>query len=214
MGTYFKEARIKVILVALPKTKGERLAERLVTLGPEDPGHIEVVSARTLDECRTKIDPHSSTAICVNVDKFKAGELCSFVGETRGKHPLVPFCLAASARWFKEMPGVSKYWRERFSHYYRLELDASDANFSANAAVVRDLFIADAVKVKAMQSYETVQGNMVKIRVAPTMDTWHAVVIALAMLLLGAIVNPLGERLVKDCDDTPGNAKPTTAKAK
>ena len=214
MGQYLTEARVKVVLLALPKAKGERLAQRLTTRSAEDPGNVEVVSARTFDECRTKLKNKDATAICVNVGAFKTHELVDFIGEIRGKHELVPFCLAANTSWFEDMPGVPKNWRERFGHYYRLELNTSDADFTANAAVVRDLFIADAVKVRAMQSYQTVTGSMVKLRVAPSLDVWHALAIALAMLLIGAFVNPLGERLVKDCDEVaPANAKQSATTA-
>lgn len=63
--------------------------------------------------------------------------------------------------------------------------------------MIRDLFVADAVKVEALRAYVTTRrGSQVKLRIAPSIDAWLAVVIAIVSVILGAIATPVAERLL------------------
>lgn len=59
------------------------------------------------------------------IDIFSVGtkQGPDFISYVRTQYPIVPICLYSYSDMLTEMKGVSDYWKDRFSHYFKLEKD-------------------------------------------------------------------------------------------
>jgi len=75
----------------------------------------------------------------------------------RRDYPHVPICLIGMNEDFQSWPNVPTNWRERFTHYYRIQLDTDDATRQEQVALVFSLFLADVIKASAFKRSQTLE---------------------------------------------------------
>jgi hypothetical protein len=196
MGWLIREARACIALVGLEQTTSKALRPILLKSGPDDPGTIELHDVRTIAECRELMESQSLTGMCINLQAFVPSECVAFIADVRTTHPLVTFCLLGSSSYLKNFPGFHENWRKRFEHYFKLHADSSHDDFEQNAGKLRDLFVADVIKTKALGQYETTPGALIRLKAASPYGFWLSlIVVALTALLAGAI-GPLMDRFL------------------
>lgn len=195
MGRFIKDTTVKVGLVGVQEETGTRLIERFTTVSATDPGTFEVVRLKDLGEAKRALKKAKVNAICIALESFGIDESIGFVGDVRVTYPLVPFCLVGTRSFLDELSGFHEAWKGRFSHYYKIASDDGDDDFAENAGLLRDLFVADSVKCRALGNYETTPGAVVRIRAPRPYGFWTLVAVALLSALAGGAVAPLMERL-------------------
>lgn len=143
-----------------------------------------------------------------------------FIAHIRAEHPHVAFCLVGTHSYLKELPGFHSLktstangapsWKERFGHYFKLHTDLDETDFEIEAGLVRDLFVADSIKSRALGLYQTIPGAVVKWREGAAKGTGLAVFAGLAGALIGAVVSPLVAYMLPN-KETPNGASQATA---
>ncbi len=194
MGRFLKETNVRVGLVGMDDPIALKLIDRFTTTSAYDPGRFEVALFSGLPECRQAVNAGKTQAICVVPGKFGAGELTEFIGGIRTAQPLVSFCLVDTKQFLNGMPGFDKVWRDRLSHYYKLEMDVEDDDFAENIGLLRDLFVADSVKCRALGRYETTPGAVIRLRSSRPYGFWLVIVASFLAAVVGGAVGPLLER--------------------
>ena len=191
MGRFIKETAVKVGLVGIDDSTAQKLIDRLTTTSAHDPGTFEVMRFTSLVECRQAVISGKIHAVCVVPETFEPDGFTTFVGSIRVTNPLVPFCLVGTKRFLNELPGYHEAWKERLSHYYKLALDVIDDDFSENAGLLRDLFVADSVKCRALGQYETTPGAVIRLKSPRPYGFWLVIVASLLAAMIGGAVGPL-----------------------
>lgn len=209
MGWLIKEATAAIVLVGIDAPTTTRLRPTLVKYGAEDPGTVEIHQVQSFAECRTLIEPRDIRGICINIPSFPAADTVAFIADLRTTHPLITFCLAGPAKVLDEMNGFHKNWRDRFKHYFHLRTDASDDDFEANAGALRDLFIADVVKCKALGQYQTTPGALIRLKAASPYGFWTSLIILAITALIAGAIAPVMDRYFPAKEEAP--AAPPTA---
>lgn len=172
MGAYLRETKAVVAMVGVERGVANKLSSRLTLRGPDDPGEFIVREFPDLESTRLQLDPMGVTAICINLDAFPALEAVSFISGIRQSHPLIPFCLLGKEATLEKMDGIPEQWRDRFRHYFKFQTDVGNDHFDVRAGLVRDLFVADSIKVRALAKYETTPGVMAKLKNQIPPGTW------------------------------------------
>ncbi|HEY0329927.1 MAG TPA: hypothetical protein VGC77_12600 [Rhodopseudomonas sp.] len=147
-------------LVGIPQPEAARIEQRFLTRSEKDAGRIEVTPYRSIQKCAEAVRNQRVTAICIWLRAFDPAELVSFIGDVRVTHPFISFCLVGTTDDLNQLRGIHKGWQQRFRHYFKIYSD--DGTFDAYVDVVRDLFVADAIKMRALGHYQTLPGGMVK----------------------------------------------------
>jgi hypothetical protein len=192
MGWFMKEAHARVVLVGLDERTIAKLRTALVTAAVGDPGTIELHWVDTIEECRELMEgPKELSAICLGLQSFPVRDCISFIADIRTTHPLITFCLVGTSKFLKQMPGYHEKWRERFRHYFQLTINHSDDDFDQNAGALRDLIIADSVKVKALGQYQTTPGALVRLKAAVPYGFW----LSTFVVLLAGSIGPILDRV-------------------
>ena len=212
MGWYFKEAFAAIVLVGMDAPTFNRLRPTLTKHGSEDPGTVEIYQAQDFADCRTLIDRHDIRGVCINIPGFSPAETVAFVADLRTTHPLITFCLAGPTKVIRDMDGFHKNWRERFKHYFHLKTDANEADFEANVGALRDLFIADVVKCKALGQYQTTPGALVRLKAASPYGFWLSLIVLTLTALIASAIGPVMERYLSAPDKSPAAQAPPAAK--
>jgi hypothetical protein len=104
--------------------------------------------------------------------------------------------LVGTQDFLDKLPGYHEAWKDRFGHYYKLALDVSDDDLSENVGLLRDLFVADAVKCRALGQYETTPGAVIRLRAPRPYGFWWLIVVSLLAALVGGMVGPVLERVL------------------
>jgi hypothetical protein len=94
-------------------------------------------------------------------------------------------------------PGAPS-WKQRFGHYFKLHTDLDETDFETEAGLVRDLFVADSIKSRALGLYQTIPGAVVKWREGAAKGTGVTVIAGFAGALIGAVVSPLVTYMLPD----------------
>ena len=196
MGRFIKETTVKVGIVGLEEPTAKKLIDRFTTATVNDPGTFEVMRFASLAECRNAVNSSKVNAVCIALDKFTVDESTAFIGDIRVTNPLVPFCLVGTQGFLDTLPGYHGAWRNKFAHYYKLASDVGDDDLSENAGLVRDLFISDSVKCRALGQYETTPGAVIRLQAPRPYGFWLLVVVSLLAALVGGSVGPALERLL------------------
>ncbi len=209
MGQLIKDASIVVALVGLDGPRIKQLTERLTTSGGHDPGHVSVLPYDRLQDCEEAVRDKRINAICVAVEKYQAQALTCFVAEIRVTAPLVSFCLMGTDEVLTKLPGHRPAWKERFAHYYKLRTDLTEADFRENAGMVRDLFVADAVKSRALGHLDTTPGGVIQIRSPRPYGFWLVITASLMAAFVGGSIGPILDRVLPDKAGRDGTATPS-----
>lgn len=195
MGSFIKNTTVKVGIIGVEELEAQMLVDRLTTITAHDPGTFEVKRFTGLKEGRSAVNNSKVNAICIALEKFGADESIFFINEIRVTHPLVPVCLVGTETFLKNLPGFNKTWSKRLSHYYRLISDVNADDFSENAGLLRDLFVADSIKCRALGQYETTPGAVVRLQAPRPYGFWLLIVVALLAALVGGAIGPVLERV-------------------
>ena len=188
MGHLLENIHVAVGLVRIPEVTANHMSERLVTRKPEDCGQFQTVKFSDLTECRDAMTHRKVSALCVWFRAFSTSELVEFIGDIRVTNPLVPICLVGTRRDLDLMPGLHKGWRERFSHYYKIAVDKDAHVFDTNIGIARDLFLADAIKIKGLGHYETTPGRILRVKYVQPLGFWIIVGATLVASMLGPLI--------------------------
>lgn len=191
MGQFLKDATVKVGLVGVSESIAHKLIDRLTTNATNDPGIFEAIRYTSLAECRCAVNSLRVNAICIAPESFDADSLTSFISNIRVTHPLIPFCLVGTSSFLRAFPNYHQAWKDKFSHYYKLSSDVEDNDFAENAGLLRDLFVADSVKCRALGQYETTPGAVVRLQAPRPYGFWLLVVVPLLAAVIGGAVAPV-----------------------
>lgn len=195
MGQLMKDVSVVVALVGLEKPVAKLLVERFGTSGTgHDPGEFTVVQFDALQDCHEAARQKRIHAICLGVEKYQPDALTRFVADVRVTVPLVSFCLLGKKAVLENFPGYHSAWRERFAHYYKLRTDLGEDDFRENAGMVRDLFIADAIKNRALGQYVTTPGAVIQLKSPRPYGYWLAIAATLVAAVVGGSVQPVMDR--------------------
>jgi hypothetical protein len=109
-------------------------------------------------DATAKLADGGFNAICVDVfHGIGTSAALRLVGEVRRRFPQVPICLLGNKADFMTWPGVPNERRNKFQHYYKIELDAPDEIRRAQVDIVAVLFLADAIKAAGFEHYQTLE---------------------------------------------------------
>ena len=189
------KTHVKVALVfpndGFDSAIAQRMYVRFRTRGDDDVGRVDVLEFNNAGECREAIEDGRVTALCIWFRTLSATALVSYINDIRTTCDLVPICLVGTRRELEEMPGVRQSWKERFGHYYRLITDKPRESLDEDIGIVRDVFIADAIKALALGRYETTPGRLLEVRHPVPRGVWIAAGATIAAAIIGAILKML-----------------------
>jgi hypothetical protein len=192
MGHFFKDARVKVALLNIPDGIANKISDRFRTQGHDDIGHLQTTKFDNPGLCEKAIEEDDEiTALCLSFNALPPAELVAFIGNLRVSQPHVTICFVGTRKELDEMAGLNAAWRSRFSHYYRLYTDKDDASFEAHTGLVRDLFVADAVKLKALGQVETTPGKILEMAQGKPYRFWIVLLASIGTAVGAAVINQL-----------------------
>lgn len=203
MGRFIQEVRVKVALLGVPDAAAMSLTRCFMTTGATDPGVFEVTRLQSLTDCKSALDSKRIDAICIGLEAFPVGEVEAFIATTRVAHPLVPFCLAGRGAFLDDLSTFHAAWRTKFKHYFKLKTDLSDEDFVENAGTLRDLFVADAVKCRALGNYETTPGAVLRVRAARPYGFWVLFAATILAAIIGGATQPAIDRIWPKAEPNP-----------
>lgn len=191
MGKFYSEAHINVALLCIKDGDFKKhLSNQLTKKGPDDSGTCNVSFFDSLSDCKKAIEAEKITSICIEIDEGRIEELLSFIAYTRVATPLIPFCLIGSKQFLDELPNVPEGWKKKLSHYYKLENDiALKDNWNENIHVVRDLFVADFVKCRVLNNYETTPGAIIRVTTPKPYGFYRAIFLA---AIISSVLSTIG----------------------
>ena len=191
MGRFLKETHLNVALLGLDKAAEEKLINRLTRTGADDPGRIDVLRFTDMALCNAAVDRKEVNAICIAIESFAPADTLAFISNIRVMHPTVPWCFVGGRKAVYELASFAPAWRARFAHYYKVAIDVKDEDIDESVGLVRDLFVADAVKSRALGQYLTTPGSVVRIRSSPPYGYWLMVFVTIVAAMLGGAVSPI-----------------------
>lgn len=183
MGRFFRDAVVRVAMVAVDHDVRKKLADRWNKSTDHDPGAIEQHVFKRISDCSEALLERNTSnerkedlhAICIDLSKFSASECIAFISDVRVSYPLVFFCLLGTHKELTALSQFNEAWRQRFQHYFHFKTDVGDEDFKENAGVLRDVFIADYVKARALNRYETTPGGIVRVKAQFSKVAWFAI---------------------------------------
>jgi len=196
VGRFLKEVHLNVALLGIDKPSEDKLIQRLTRAGPDDPGRIDVLRFGDMAACNAAVDRQEVHAICIAVESFKPAETLAFISNIRVTHPTLPWCLVGRTKAVHGLDAFAPAWRERFAHYYKIATDAKDDDIAESVGLVRDLFVADAVKSRALGQYLTTPGAVVRIRTSAPYGFWLMVAVTITAAVMGGAVSPIVQSLI------------------
>jgi hypothetical protein len=190
MGRLINGLRVPTALLARDtRASVKKIHERFATRREDDVGGLEVRDFKDAKECKAALDQERFLALCLDYNLLPPVELASFVNDIRVCHPLISVCLIGKQSELRELAGMPEGWKERFSHYYKIWEDQSERDFEENLGVVRDLLVADAIKVKGLGVNRTMPGNIIRIKHVQPVGYWVVALLTLAAALTSTILN-------------------------
>lgn len=204
MGQFLQDLRMTVALLMLPEPTADRISERFARRGENDPGQINSIKYSNVTTFWDAIERDKIRAICISFRALHDADLVTLIAKIRFAHPLISICLVGTQAELTRLANFNKACREHLEHYYKIFHDATGTSLDDSIDLVRDLFVADAIKVKALGHYDTKPGGIVRLRRGQPLDYWVLVVIPLAAALVGAFGMPALQLLGKLIASRPG----------
>ena len=191
MGWALKDVEVRVGLICLREDTLKIIDDRLRTRGDADAGRFVVTPYPDLLSSNEALKQGQIDAICIGFKGMSTEDLVAFIGNTRVSYPFVPVCLVGPDAVLKALPGLTDGWRNRLNHYYKIYDDKNPNDLAENIGLIRDLFVADAVKTRAMGVYDTTPGRIIQLKHALPAGTWISAMIGFAGALTGAIASSI-----------------------
>ena len=76
-----------------------------------------------IDSASEALERGDFNCLFIDIFSFGVNRGISFVEHVRHTYPIISICLFSQSRNLEQMPGVSKYWKHRFAHYFKLSKD-------------------------------------------------------------------------------------------
>ena len=85
---------------------------------------VQAVEVRSDWEATETLFSHEGfNCLFIDIFSVEVEESIRFIEDMRDSYHIVPICLYSKLGQLAAMPGVSKYWRARFEHYFKLPSD-------------------------------------------------------------------------------------------